>query len=116
MKLDFLLTVVIPAYFEEAVIEACYSALKVVMDKNRWTYEFIFVNDGSKDQTLPLLKRIAEKDMGVKIIDFTRNFGHQVAVTAGIYHSTGDATVVIDADLQDPPVVIEQMIEKWQEG
>ncbi len=116
MKSEFLLTVVIPAYFEEAVIEACYQALKVVIDKNTWRYELIFVNDGSKDQTLTLLKQIAEQDRGVKVIDFTRNFGHQVAVTAGIYHSTGDATVIIDADLQDPPEVIEQMVAKWQEG
>ncbi|ADZ83757.1 glycosyltransferase family 2 protein [Cellulosilyticum sp. ST5] len=116
MKSEFLLTVIIPAYFEEAVIEACYDALKIVMDENKWKYEFIFVNDGSKDQTLPLLKQIAEKDRCVKVIDFARNFGHQVAVTAGIYHSSGDATVVIDADLQDPPEVIVQMVEKWQEG
>ena len=116
MKSEFLLTVVIPAYFEEAVIEACYHALKVVMDKNRWTYELIFVNDGSKDKTLALLKQIAKQDRRVKVIDFTRNFGHQVAVTAGIYHSMGDATVIIDADLQDPPEVIEQMVNKWQEG
>ena len=113
---SFLLSVVIPMYYEEAVVEACYKALRRVMYKNNWQYEFIFVNDGSKDQTLSLLKEIALSDSNVKIIDFSRNFGHQVAVTAGIFHSIGEVTVIIDADLQDPPNLIEQMVEKWKEG
>lgn len=116
LKKEFLITVVIPAYFEEEVIETCYVELKNVMDKYKWRYEFIFINDGSTDKTLDILKNLAKKDSAVKIIDFTRNFGHQVAVTAGIYHSTGDATVVIDADLQDPPRVIAELVAKWQEG
>ena len=114
--MHFLITVVIPVYYEEAVVNACYEALKKVMVQENWQYEFIFVNDGSKDQTLPLLKEIAQRDKKVKIIDFSRNFGHQIAITAGIYHSTGDVTVIIDADLQDPPEVIPQMVAKWQEG
>ncbi len=116
LKEEFLLTVVTPAYFEEEVIEQCYIELKNIMDKYNWKYEFIFINDGSTDRTLEILKSISNNDSGVKIIDFTRNFGHQVAVTAGIYHSTGDVTVVIDADLQDPPRVIVEMVEKWQKG
>ncbi len=116
MKQTFLLTVIIPVYFEEAVVEACYREIKSVMIRNHWEYELIFVNDGSTDQTLPLLRQIALEDSGVKVIDFARNFGHQVAVTAGIFHSSGDAVVVIDADLQDPPSVIEQMVSKWQEN
>lgn len=116
MEKTIKLSVVIPVYYEEAVVEKCYEAIKAVMDKNYWLYELIFVNDGSKDQTLPLLRQIASKDKQVRIIDFSRNFGHQIAITAGIFHSQGDATVVIDADLQDPPCVIENLVEKWQEG
>lgn len=116
MKETTLLSVVIPVYYEEKVVRACYQALKEVTDRNGWQYEFIFVNDGSKDQTLSILKEIAFQDKQVKIIDFSRNFGHQIAITAGIFHSSGDATVVIDADLQDPPCVIEDLVEKWQSG
>lgn len=116
MEKSFLLSVVIPMYYEEAVVQACYKELKHVMLQNHWDYEFIFVNDGSKDGTLGLLKGLALADDRVKVIDFSRNFGHQVAVTAGVFHSQGDVTVIIDADLQDPPAVIAQMVEKWKEG
>lgn len=116
MKEEFLLSIIIPVYYEEAVVQACYKELRRVMFKNKWHYEFIFVNDGSKDKTLELLREIAEADINVKVIDFSRNFGHQIAVTAGIFHCMGDVAVIIDADLQDPPSVIEEMIAKWQEG
>lgn len=116
MKEQFLLSIIIPVYYEEAVVQACYKELRRVMFKNKWSYEFIFVNDGSKDKTLELLREIAEADINVKVIDFSRNFGHQIAVTAGIFHCMGDVAVIIDADLQDPPSVIEEMIAKWQEG
>lgn len=113
---QFLISVVIPVYYEEAVVEACYNELKHIMLKNKWNYEFIFINDGSKDETLNILRRISEIDQQVKVIDFSRNFGHQIAVTAGIFHSIGDVTVIIDADLQDPPAVIEEMVAKWKSG
>ena len=116
MNEDFLVSVVIPVYYEEAVVEACYKELKRVMYKNKWPYEFIFVNDGSQDKTLAILKDLAQVDHQVKIIDFSRNFGHQIAVTAGVFHSLGDVTIIIDADLQDPPRVIEEMVAKWQLG
>ena len=116
MKKPFLLSVIIPVYYEEAVVEACYQELKRVMLYNEWQYEFIFVNDGSKDRTLEILRALSAKDKNVKVIDFSRNFGHQIAVTAGLFHCNGEVAVVIDADLQDPPYVIEKMIEKWQEG
>lgn len=116
MEEAFLLSVVIPVYYEEDVVQACYKELRRVMCKNSWRYELIFVNDGSKDQTLTLLKEIAYADPQVKIIDFSRNFGHQIAVTAGVIHSQGEAVVIIDADLQDPPYVIEAMVDKWKQG
>jgi dolichol-phosphate mannosyltransferase len=103
-------------YFEEAVANECYIRIKNVMVKNNLKHELIFVNDGSKDRTMDILRSIAEKDLNVKIIDFARNFGHQTAVTAGVFHSNGDAVVNIDADLQDPPELIIDMINKWLQG
>lgn len=111
-----LISIVIPMYFEEEVANECYKRLKEVMHKNDINHELIFVNDGSKDKTIDILRGIALKDKCVKIIDFARNFGHQIAVTAGVNSSIGDAVVIIDADLQDPPELIIPMIEKWKEG
>ena len=112
------ISVVIPMYYEEEVVDICYkrvvSNLKKLSDK--YSYEIIFINDGSKDSTLEILKKIASNDDNVKIISFSRNFGHQAAVTAGIRNATGDAIIIMDADLQDPPELFEGMIEKWEEG
>lgn len=109
-------SVIVPAYNEEEVIAESYKRLTEVMKKSGGEYELIFVNDGSRDKTIDILKDIASKDGCVKIVDFSRNFGHQVAISAGLDFATGDAVAVIDADLQDPPEVILQMIEKWREG
>lgn len=112
------ISVVIPMYCEEEVVDICYKRvvnnLKKLSDK--YSYEIIFINDGSKDSTLEILKKIASNDNNVKIISFSRNFGHQAAVTAGIRNVTGDAIIIMDADLQDPPELFEGMIEKWEEG
>ena len=112
------ISVVIPMYYEEEVVDICYKRvvnnLKKLSDK--YNYEIIFINDGSKDSTLEILKKIASNDDNVKIISFSRNFGHQAAVTAGIRNLTGDAIIIMDADLQDPPELFEGMIEKWEEG
>ena len=112
------ISVVIPMYYEEEVVDICYKRvvnnLKNLSDK--YNYEIIFINDGSKDATLEILKKIASNDDNVKIISFSRNFGHQAAVTAGIRNVTGDAVIIMDADLQDPPELFEGMIEKWEEG
>lgn len=110
-------SLVIPMYYEEKVVNECYKRVTDVLEKiKNYDYEIIFINDGSKDQTLNLLKRIAEKDTKVKIISFSRNFGHQAAVTAGLKEVTGDAIVIIDADLQDPPELIPDMLKLWEEG
>lgn len=111
------ISIVVPMYFEESVVNICYERLNKVLNKiDNIDYEMIFVNDGSKDKTQDLLENIARKDDKVKVLSFSRNFGHQAAVTAGLKVTTGDATVIIDADMQDPPEVIPDMINLWYEG
>ncbi|PFY33493.1 glycosyltransferase [Bacillus toyonensis] len=114
--MEKLISVVVPMYFEEEVAQECYNRLKSVMLQNNINYEFVFVNDGSTDRTMDILSEIAANDYRTKIVNFARNFGHQVAVTAGIAAAKGDAIVIIDADLQDPPEVIPELIAKWEEG
>ena len=109
-------SVVVPAFNEELVIEATYRRLTATLDGLQLRYELIFVNDGSRDETLTLLTQLATLDATVKVIDFSRNFGHQIAVTAGIDHAQGDVVILIDADLQDPPELITTFLEKWREG
>ncbi len=112
---DFLLSVVVPMYFEEEVVQEFYKRLRDDIH-NKYRYELIFVNDVTTDKTLPLLEEIAAADKCVKVVSFARNFGHQAAVTAGIAKAQGDALVIIDADLQDPPELIPDMVELWQQG
>ncbi|PEC23574.1 glycosyltransferase family 2 protein [Bacillus cereus] len=114
--MEKLISVVVPMYFEEEVAQECYTRLKSVMLQNNINYEFVFVNDGSTDRTMDILSEIAANDYRTKIVNFARNFGHQIAVTAGIAAAKGDAIVIIDADLQDPPEVIPELIAKWEEG
>ncbi|MDN3955573.1 glycosyltransferase family 2 protein [Sporolactobacillus laevolacticus] len=109
-------SVVVPVYNEEKVIYESYKRLKTVMDRTYERYELLFVNDGSRDRTSEMLNYISKGDTNVKVIEFSRNFGHQIAITAGMDYASGQAVVVIDADLQDPPELILKMIEKWQEG
>ncbi len=111
------ISVVVPMYYEEDVVDECYKRLtNVLKTLENYEYEIIFVNDGSKDKTLFLLEQIAKKDENIKILSFSRNFGHQVAVTAGLKEVTGDAVIIIDADLQDPPETICDMIKLWEQG
>jgi len=111
-------SVVIPMYYEEQVAQECYNRLKTVLNNINeiYEYEIIFINDGSKDKTMSILEKIAENDINVKVISFSRNFGHQAAVTAGLKYVTGDACVIMDADLQDPPELIPDMLSYWEKG
>lgn len=109
----FSLSIVVPAYNEGAVLPEFHRRLSVVMESLPCTWEVLYVNDGSTDDTLEVLHQLREQH--VAIIDLSRNFGKEIALTAGLDHARGDAVIVIDADLQDPPEVIPELIEKWQE-
>ena len=111
------ISVVVPVYNEREVIDVFYHRLKKVLDSLQpFTYEIIFVDDGSQDDSFQKLVDLAILDKNINVVKFTRNFGHQIAITAGIDFAKGDAVVVIDADLQDPPEVIKDFVMKWQEG
>lgn len=110
------LSVVIPCYNEEDVVAETMKRLKAFCSEVELDVELIFVDDGSRDRTRELLRQFAAEDPRIRIVGFARNFGHQVAVTAGMDAASGDAVVLIDADLQDPPEVIHRMIAKWREG
>lgn len=109
-------SVVVPMYNEEEVIEVCYERLNEVMQTADHPYELIFVDDGSRDGCADIIREKTKTDSCVKLISFSRNFGHQAAISCGMQEACGKAIVVIDADLQDPPEVILQMIAKWKEG
>lgn len=112
-----LVSVVVPCYNEDAVIRETHSRLLAVLEQlGGAAFEILYVNDGSSDHTLDILEEIQAGDNRVRVLSFSRNFGHQVAVTAGLDHALGDAVVLIDADLQDPPAVILEMVERWRDG
>ncbi|MGQ9623556.1 MAG: glycosyltransferase family 2 protein [Candidatus Caldatribacteriaceae bacterium] len=113
---DVRFSVVVPVFNEEEVLPATYRRLTEVMERLSAPYELIFVDDGSKDGSPKILDDFAEKDSRVRVIHFSRNFGHQAAITAGMDYARGEAIIVIDADLQDPPEVIPEMVAKWREG
>lgn len=111
------ISIVIPMYNEHEIANMCYKRInEVIKQLNNYEYEIIFINDGSKDNTQLILEEIAKEDKNVKILSFSRNFGHQAAVTAGIKYVTGDAIVIMDADLQDPPELIPDMLKLWEDG
>ncbi|MBD3308304.1 glycosyltransferase [candidate division KSB3 bacterium] len=110
------LSLILPIYNEEEVLPTLYARLCEVIDHLDAQVEVIFVNDGSRDRSLDLLRRFQATDCRVKVIDFSRNFGHQIAVTAGIDFATGDAVVLMDADLQDPPEILPQFLSQWNAG
>lgn len=116
IKTDFLLSVVVPMYNEEQGASECVKRLKEVLSQMGCRYEILFVNDGSRDRTLSILKDERSREPNMKVIDLSRNFGHQLAITAGIDLAEGDAVIIIDGDLQDPPELFPEMVAKWQEG
>lgn len=114
-----LISIVVPCFNEQEVFVETNRRLKAVMSQlpiEQYQYEIIYVNDGSTDQTLSLIKQALTEDKHLKCLSFSRNFGHQIAITAGLDACKGDAAVVIDADLQDPPSVILEMINLWEKG
>jgi polyisoprenyl-phosphate glycosyltransferase len=111
-----LYSIVIPVYNEAEVLPSLYDRLTRVMEGLVESYEIIFVNDGSQDDSSLLLRDFQARDERVKFLGFSRNFGHQIAITAGLDYSSGQAAVVMDADLQDPPEVIPRLIEQWRKG
>lgn len=113
---DKIYSLIIPLYNEEEVALECVKRVTTVMEKINGDYEVIFVNDGSVDQTVPIMEKEIKANPKLKMINFSRNFGHQIAITAGMDHAIGDAVIVMDADLQDPPELIPKMIEKYLEG
>lgn len=111
------ISMVIPMYCEEEIAQKCCEKVSEILKEiDNYDYEIICIDDGSSDSTLNILEEIAKKDNKFKIISFSRNFGHQAAVTAGLKHTTGDAVIIIDADLQDPPELIPDMIKYWEQG
>src|SRR5512134_1060579 len=111
-----LLTVVVPVFNEGKTIEAFHERMKKVADSvGPMTCEIVYVDDGSRDDSCEKLFALADRDDRVRVVKLSRNFGHQIAVTAGVDAAKGDAVVIIDADLQDPPEVIPCFIDKWRE-
>lgn len=116
MKTDAVISIVIPFLNEEDNLPELYRRLRAVFDKRSETPEFVFVDDGSTDGSLQWLEQAASEDSNVRKLQLARNFGHQAAITAGLDHATGDAVIIIDADLQDPPEVIPDLLAEWRNG
>ena len=111
------ISIIIPAYNEEESLPLLYDRLnKVISNLESYEFEMLFINDGSKDNTLKIIKELREKDARVRYVDFSRNFGKEVAMIAGLDYAKGDCVIFIDADLQDPPELIPELIKYWEEG
>lgn len=107
---------IVPAYNEQEVLATFFDRVLAVLDPLPYQFTVIMVNDGSSDSTLEQLLAARERDARVEVIDLSRNFGHEAALAAGLHHSTGDAVIVMDADLQDPPELIPLLLERWEQG
>ena len=112
-----IISYVLPIYNEEKNIKKFYDSLvKTIGKETKYNFELIFINDGSKDESLKILEEFAKNDKSTCIINLSRNFGHQAAITAGLDHASGDAVIIMDTDLQDPPSVSIELVKKWEEG
>jgi glycosyltransferase involved in cell wall biosynthesis len=111
-----MLSVVVPIYNEEENINAFHSAIRSVMESMEEHWEIVYVNDGSRDKSLSLLTDIQQRDPRVTVVEFSRNFGHQAALTAGLQIAKGDAIMLMDGDFQDPPEVLPRMVKAWKDG
>lgn len=110
------LSLVIPVYYEEDVLRESFARMDAAMKQTGYDYEIIYVNDGSRDGTMKILRELAAEAPYVKVLSFSRNFGHQLAVTCGMDAAKGDALIIIDVDLQDPPELIPEMVRLWENG
>ena len=111
------ISIVIPAYNEEEALPFLYEKMNKLMEHMKnYVFEILFINDGSKDKTIELIKKYREKDSRYCYVDFSRNFGKEIAMMAGLDYATGDAVIFIDADLQDPPELIPELVKYWEEG
>lgn len=110
------ISVVVPMYNEKEVVDECYKKLtSILKSMKEYDYEIVCIDDGSNDSTLEKLEFYSKNDNNLKVLSFTRNFGHQAAVSAGLKYISGDAIIIIDADLQDPPELIKDMVKYWEE-
>ncbi|HBN07010.1 MAG TPA: glycosyltransferase, partial [Bacteroidales bacterium] len=110
-------SLLIPAYNEEKVLQLLYKRIKAIIDSlNQYEWEVLFINDGSRDNTLAVLYSIRNQDNRINVLDLSRNYGKEVAMLAGFDYVKGDAVIILDADLQDPPELIPQMLEQWEQG
>ena len=111
------ITILVPAYNEEESLPLLYERVAKIMDEmQNYEFELLFVNDGSKDNTLKIIKELREKDKRISYVDFSRNFGKEIAMLAGFDYMQGDSVIILDADLQDPPELIPEMVKYWEEG
>ncbi len=111
------ISIIIPAYNEEESLPILYERLNTLMESmNNYEFEILFVNDGSKDKTIEIIKELREKDNRICYVDFARNFGKEIAMIAGLDYATGDCVVFMDADLQDPPELVPELVKYWEEG
>lgn len=111
-----LLSVVVSVYNEEEALAQFYQVTEGILNTISWDYELVFVNDGSRDQSLPILNHLADSNPKVKVVSFSRNFGHEAAMIAGIDYSQGDGIICMDADLQHPPACIPEIIRHFEDG
>ena len=111
------ISIIIPAYNEQESLPILYERLTKLMENlNNYDFEVLFVNDGSKDKTIEIIKELREKDERICYVDFARNFGKEIAMIAGLDYATGDCVIFMDADLQDPPELVPELVKYWEEG